>query len=90
MGTTRTVRASASFTSGSPASTTSTGVSDIDSAYEKGTSSKLNNERVERLKGIDFQFRGPKSRGRPSTGTVSIVPSLPWEKRLQQMENFKR
>mmetsp|Transcript_33745 Transcript_33745/g.81585 ORF Transcript_33745/g.81585 Transcript_33745/m.81585 type:complete len:812 (-) Transcript_33745:178-2613(-) len=59
-------------------------------AYEKGTSSKLNDERVERLKGIDFQFRGPKSRGRPSTGTVSIVPSLPWEKRLQQMENFKR
>ena len=63
---------------------------EIDSAYEKGTSSKLNDERVERLKGIDFQFRGPKSRGRPSTGTVSIVPSLPWEKRLQQMENFKR
>ncbi|KAL7539283.1 hypothetical protein ACHAXR_009151 [Thalassiosira sp. AJA248-18] len=58
-------------------------------AYEKGTHSKLNEERVARLKGINFQFKGPKSRGRPSTNNLSIVPKLSWEKRVQQLESFK-
>lgn len=58
-------------------------------AFEKGTSSKLNAERVEKLRGIDFQFKGPKSRGRPSSGNTTLVPKLSWEKRLQQLQSFK-
>lgn len=60
------------------------------SAYEKGTHSKLNDERVAKLKGINFLFKGPKSRGRPSTNSISIVPKLSWEKRMQQVEQFKQ
>mmetsp|Transcript_24877 Transcript_24877/g.53664 ORF Transcript_24877/g.53664 Transcript_24877/m.53664 type:complete len:789 (-) Transcript_24877:315-2681(-) len=59
-------------------------------AYEKGTSSKLNEERVQKLKSVNFQFKGPKSRGRPSTGNINPVPSLPWEKRIQQVESFRQ
>lgn len=58
-------------------------------AYEKGTSSKLNDERVEKLRGINFQFKGPKSRGRPSSSNLSHVPKLSWEKRMQQLKSFK-
>jgi len=59
-------------------------------AFEKGTSSKLNEERVEKLKKIDFTFKGPKSRGRPSTGNINPVPTLPWEKRILQLESFRQ
>eukprot|EP00584_Thalassiosira_punctigera_P012291 CAMPEP_0172560836 /NCGR_PEP_ID=MMETSP1067-20121228/90397_1 /TAXON_ID=265564 ORGANISM="Thalassiosira punctigera, Strain Tpunct2005C2" /NCGR_SAMPLE_ID=MMETSP1067 /ASSEMBLY_ACC=CAM_ASM_000444 /LENGTH=771 /DNA_ID=CAMNT_0013350723 /DNA_START=196 /DNA_END=2511 /DNA_ORIENTATION=+ len=58
-------------------------------AFEKGTSSKLNAERVEKLKNINFQFKGPKSRGRPSASNGNLVPKLSWEKRLQQLESFR-
>jgi len=58
-------------------------------AYEKGTSSKLNADRVEKLKDVDFEFKGPKSRGRPSTNNITLVPKLSWEKRLVQLQAFK-
>ncbi|KAL9178296.1 hypothetical protein ACHAXT_001724 [Thalassiosira profunda] len=58
-------------------------------AYEKGTPSKLNDARVERLRGIDFVFQGPKSRGRPSLSHNAAVPQLPWERRVAQLEAFK-
>mmetsp|Transcript_20231 Transcript_20231/g.35972 ORF Transcript_20231/g.35972 Transcript_20231/m.35972 type:complete len:774 (-) Transcript_20231:96-2417(-) len=58
-------------------------------AYEKGTHSKLNAERVDKLKNVNFQFKGPKSRGRPSTSNYALVPKISWEKRIQQLESFK-
>ena len=58
-------------------------------AYEKGTHSKLNAERIERLKSINFQFKGPKSRGRPSSGNSTSVPYIAFEKRLTALESFK-
>eukprot|EP00581_Thalassiosira_minuscula_P011748 CAMPEP_0183719320 /NCGR_PEP_ID=MMETSP0737-20130205/12316_1 /TAXON_ID=385413 /ORGANISM="Thalassiosira miniscula, Strain CCMP1093" /LENGTH=780 /DNA_ID=CAMNT_0025949035 /DNA_START=82 /DNA_END=2424 /DNA_ORIENTATION=+ len=58
-------------------------------AFEKGTHSKLNAERVEKLLAINFEFRGPKNRGRPSTSNLVAVPKIAWEKRIQQLENFK-
>lgn len=56
------------------------------SAYEKGTQSKLNDDRVQKLKSINFKFKGPKNRGRPKSSTV---PNVPWEKRIQQLESYK-
>jgi hypothetical protein len=59
-------------------------------AFEKGTSSKLNAERIAKLRSIGFQFKGPKNRGRPSgTGLSNPVPKVPFAKRIQQLQAFK-
>ena len=60
-------------------------------AYQKGTQSKLNAERVEKLQGINFVFKGPKARGRPSSSSsqITVVPSISWEKRIEQVKAFK-
>ena len=58
-------------------------------AFEKGTSSKLNAERIGKLNDIGFVFKGPKNRGRPSNVETNPVPKLAWEKRIQQLKLFK-
>lgn len=60
-------------------------------SYQKGTQSKLNAERVEKLQGINFVFKGPKARGRPSSASsqITVVPSISWEKRIEQVKAFK-
>ncbi|KAL7534228.1 hypothetical protein ACHAWF_004763, partial [Thalassiosira exigua] len=58
-------------------------------AYEKGTPSKLTYDRVQKLLSINFVFKGPKVRGRPSKKDSSHVPKISWERRIKQLESFK-
>jgi hypothetical protein len=53
-------------------------------AFEKGTSSKLTAQRLERLRSIGFQFNGRKYK----TWHSDPVPNIPFEKRIQQLQTF--
>lgn len=53
-------------------------------AFEKGTSSKLTAERMEKLQSIGFQFHGRKYRDWHS----DPVPNISFEQRIQQLQTF--
>ena len=59
-------------------------------AFEKGTQSKLNAQRVEKLRSINFQFKGPSRRGRSTSNMTNNDTPIAWEKRISQLENFKK